>query len=45
MTETDSDVDLLRSCLERETNPYRQLILLEQGMVFCNLPPDLEALR
>lgn len=45
MPESKSALDLLRSCLEGETNPHLQLILLEQGMVFCNLPPDLEALR
>jgi hypothetical protein len=45
MLESNSALVLLRSCLKGETNPHLQLILLEQGMIFCNLPPDLEALR
>lgn len=45
MPESNSALDLLRAALKGETNPHLQLILLEQGMIFCNLPPDLEALR
>jgi hypothetical protein len=45
MSLSESALDLLREALEGETNPHLQLILLEQGSVFCKLPPDLEALR
>lgn len=45
MSLSDSALDLLREALDGETNPHLQLILLEQGSVFCRLPPDLEALR
>ncbi len=45
MSLSDSALDLLREALDGETNPHLQLILLEQGSVFCTLPPDLEALR
>jgi len=45
MPESKSALDLLRSALEGETNPHLQFIILEHGMIFCNLPPDLEALR
>jgi hypothetical protein len=42
---SESALDLLREALDGETNPHLQLILLEQGSIFCKLPPDLEALR
>jgi hypothetical protein len=45
MSLSESALDLLREALEGETNPHLQLILLEQGSVFCKLPPDLEAMR
>lgn len=45
MPESNSTLDLLRSALAGETNPHMQLVLLEHGRIFCNLSPDLEALR